>query len=162
MFGRKDTRRLPHYFQWDQVGGLSHLLRHAKLGDIGRYKQELAQLYDHDYADTCIMGLALLLENDQDKFRRLDELAPEHPPRSNKVDQQLLSLLIFRAMVPLVARPNLLAMLIPGERTRERALNYIQVIYLAAEELGKKYLAHLEGTPESEPERETTDEDTDH
>ena len=152
LFGRKFSRMLPHYFQRDQVGGLSHLLRHTRLGDTARYGRELVKIYDQEYADTCMMGLALLLEKDQDKYKRLDELAPEDPPRSNDLDQQLLSLLIFRAMVPLVARPNLAAMLIPGERTRQRALDYIQVIYLPADELGKKYLAHLHRDSMSESE----------
>mgnify|MGYP001590632400 CR=1 FL=1 len=160
QFGKKETRALPAYFERDQVGGLSHLLRHAKLGDLGQYKQELVRLYDQDYADSCIMGLALLLEKDQDKLKRLDELAPGHPPRSNKLDQRLLSLLIFRAMVPILAHPNLAALLIPGERTRERALNYMQAIYRPAQRHGEKYIASLEGKRLLH-EGEITDEDID-
>jgi hypothetical protein len=153
FFAKRNARPLPRYFQRDQVGGLSHLLRHAQLGDIELYRRELVRLYDEDYANTCMMGLALLVEKDQDKFKRLDELAPQHPPRSNELDQQLLSFLLFRAMVPLVARPNLAAILIPGERARKRVLEYIQVIYLPAEKLGRQYLASLPGPdkPDSEP-----------
>lgn len=145
---KSDGRDLPYYFEKDRVGGLSHLLRMAKLGDLQKYTARLVELYDQDYADTSIMGLMILLSKDRDKYKVLDQIVadhfPDHPPRTNEIDQWLLSLLIFRAMVPVMARPEMARMLLPTPLIRDRAQAYMEQIYFPAEGMGKLYLQWLE------------------
>lgn len=110
LFG--DKRPLPHYFVKDQVGGLSHLLRiTVKQDALDQYRDLVFNAYDQDYALSCVMGLLILMEPDKKKYGTLDtfvaEYYPDMPPRTSERDQGLLSLLIYRAMVPFYPRKAL-------------------------------------------------------
>lgn len=107
LFGKKEKRPLPQYFEKDQVGGLSHLLR-MSMGDHSQgYADKLMEIYDHEYAVSCYVGTVILATPDKKKYEFMDDLLLQYYPNmpiSEEANYQgLLSLFVYRAMVPIRA-----------------------------------------------------------
>ena len=152
LFGKK--RPLPPYFMKNQVGGLSSLIRksvnHAR---IEAYRKALNDSdMDPEYIWSSMWGMEILAQKDQAKYNQMDQVIAEHmpeaKPQTTEQDQGLLSLFLYRAMVPLPAHGKVL---FPGAKSYDRMMQYLEVIFFPCERMADDYIRSMGESVERKP-----------
>ena len=150
LYGTNGAGILPDYFNRDQVGGLTHWLKLSlKAGSIARdvnsYADALEAEYGVNYPKTVITGTFILLEEDKDKMAFMYKELGSDAPTDHESSHSLMSMLLLRAVMPWIMRPEIARNFFLKQSTLDRAVGYAEKFYIPAQDLGQPWFDWMKG-----------------